>query len=110
MDAKKVVKKAVNVALQPAEIVLGAVNKADRVIHKVTDEPMTAKIRPVPQDYRPVQRKGTQSGHAVTDNSNHTKPLTPAEKQAQAKRPAVGNDADAKKKYGSKSWNNGYTN
>jgi lipoate-protein ligase A len=31
-------------------------------------------------------------------------------KQAEAKRPAVGTDADAKKKYGSKSWNNGYTN
>ena len=34
----------------------------------------------------------------------------PASKMESAKRPAVGADVDAKKKYGSKSWNNGYTN
>ena len=54
--------------------------------------------------------KGTQAGHAVTNNDNHTKPVSPAEKQAQAKRPAVGNDKAAAKEFGSKSWNNGYTN
>jgi hypothetical protein len=54
--------------------------------------------------------KGTQAGHYVTSNSDNTKPLTPAQKQGEAKRPAVGTDADAKKKYGSKSHNNGYTN
>ena len=56
---------------------------------------------------------GTQSGHHVTNNDNHTKPVTAADKQAEAKRPAVGNDkAVAKKvaKDGGTSWNNGYTN
>lgn len=48
--------------------------------------------------------KGTQANHHVTDSNNHTKPSMPT------KRPAVGADKDAKKKYGSSSWNNGYTN
>ena len=47
--------------------------------------------------------QGTQAGHHVTDNKNHTKPAEP-------KRPMVGNDKEFNKKYGSKSWNNGYTN
>ena len=51
-----------------------------------------------------------QPNHYVTTDKNFTKPVSPAKKQAEAKRPAVGTDADAKKKYGSKSWNNGYTN
>lgn len=54
--------------------------------------------------------KGTQSGHAVTSGKSTTKPLTPAEKQANAKRPAVGNDAAVAKKVNGPSWNNGYTN
>ena len=53
--------------------------------------------------------KGTQAGHAVTDSKNNTKPLTPAQKQANAKRPAVGNDKAAAKN-NKNSWNNGYTN
>jgi hypothetical protein len=65
----------------------------------------TTKPKPTP-----TPTKGTQTGHAVTDSKNYTKPLTPAQKQAEAKRPAVGTDADATKKYGSKSHNNGYTN
>jgi hypothetical protein len=44
------------------------------------------------------------------DMAKSTKVTKPADKQAEAKRPAVGTDADAKKKYGSKSHNNGYTN
>ena len=56
------------------------------------------------------KNKGTQAGHTVTDNSNHTKPVTPADKQANAKRPAVGNDKAAAKKANGPSWNNGYTN
>ena len=54
-----------------------------------------------------------QSNHHVTTDKNFTKPVSPAQKQAQAKRPAVGNDkAVAKKvaKSGGTSWNNGYTN
>jgi hypothetical protein len=54
--------------------------------------------------------KGTQAGHAVTDSKNNTKPLTPAQKQAEAKRPAVGNDAAVAKKVQGPSHNNGYTN
>ena len=61
----------------------------------------TSKPKPKP--------KGTQAGHAVTDSKNNTKPLTPAQKQAQAKRPAVGNDKAAAKN-NKNSWNNGYTN
>lgn len=53
---------------------------------------------------------GTQSGHHVTNNNNHTKPVTAADKQAEAKRPAVGNDKSAAKKANGPSWNNGYTN
>ena len=54
--------------------------------------------------------KGTQADHHVTDNNNHTKPVSPAQKQAEAKRPAVGNDKSAAKKANGPSWNNGYTN
>ena len=52
-------------------------------------------------------KQGSQPNHFVTNNNNHTKPASSMES---AKRPAVGADVDAKKKYGSKSWNNGYTN
>jgi hypothetical protein len=53
---------------------------------------------------------GSQPDHHVTDNNNHTKPVTPAQKQAEAKRPMVGTDKSAAKKYGASSHNNGYTN
>jgi len=57
--------------------------------------------------------KGTQADHHVTDNNSHTqtvKPMTPAQKQGEAKRPAVGNDAAVAKKVKGPSHNNGYTN
>jgi len=57
-----------------------------------------------------MHQQGTQAGHAVTDSKNHTKPVSPAQKQAEAKRPAVGNDKSAAKKANGPSWNNGYTN
>jgi hypothetical protein len=38
------------------------------------------------------------------------KPKTPAKPAMPTKRPAVGTDKDAQKKYGSSSWNNGRTN
>ena len=38
------------------------------------------------------------------------KPSLKPDPMATAKRPMVGNDAAFNKKYGSKSWNNGYTN
>ena len=41
--------------------------------------------------------------------STHKPSLKP-DPMATAKRPMVGNDAAFNKKYGSKSWNNGYTN
>jgi len=56
--------------------------------------------------------KGTQTDHHVTDNNSHTqtvKPSVPLPPEG-AKRPMVGTDKPAAKKYGSKSWNNGYTN
>ena len=75
----------------------------------------TAKSTPKPkvtaaQIPEPPKKQGTQDGHAVTSGKNTTKPLTPADKQANAKRPAVGNDAAAAKKANGPSWNNGYTN
>jgi hypothetical protein len=52
-------KKTVNVAIKPAEMVLGAVNKADQAIHKVTDKPIMLKAIPfTPQ--------GSQANHHVT--------------------------------------------
>jgi len=56
--------------------------------------------------------KGTQADHHVTDHTTHTqtvKPSVPLPPEG-AKRPMVGTDKAAAKKYGSKSWNNGYTN
>ena len=56
--------------------------------------------------------KGTQADHHVTDHTTHTqtvKPSVPNPPEG-AKRPMVGTDKPAAKKYGSKSWNNGYTN
>ena len=103
MDAKGVVKKVINTALIPAEKVLQVANSIDKRIHQSTDEAKTIYGQAVP--YK--SNKGTQPDHHVTDNNNHTKP---ASKMESAKRPAVGADVDAKKKYGSKSWNNGYTN
>lgn len=38
------------------------------------------------------------------------KPSLKPDPMATAKRPMVGNDAAFNKKYGNKSWNNGYTN
>lgn len=72
-----------------------------------------SKTTPKPTPTATPKPKGTQSGHAVTSGKSTTKPVSPAQKQAEAKRPAVGNDKSAAKKAakdGSKSWNNGYTN
>ena len=78
---------------------------------KAVDE-KTMKIKPDIKaiDEQTLKIKGTQAGHHVTDNNNHTKPVSAADKQAQAKRPAVGNDKSAAKKANGPSWNNGYTN
>jgi hypothetical protein len=54
-----------------------------------------------------------QPNHHVTTDKNFTKPVSPvspADKQAKAKRPAVGNDKAVAKKVNGPSWNNGYTN
>ena len=48
-----------------------------------------------------------KSTTAKTTKAPVTKPKTPA---MPTKRPAVGADKSAKKKYGKDSWNNGYTN
>ena len=49
--------------------------------------------------------KGTQLGHHVTEPTPRKKSM-----DIPASRPMVGNDKEFNKKYGSKSWNNGYTN
>jgi len=71
---------------------------------------LPGELKKLREQYLKDKAKGTQEGHAVTSGSNTTKPLTPADKQAKAKRPAVGNDKAAAEEFGSKSWNNGYTN
>ena len=49
--------------------------------------------------------KGTQPNHHVTETTPKKNSMgMPAD------RPMVGNDKEMHKKYGSKSWNNGYTN
>jgi uncharacterized membrane protein YebE (DUF533 family) len=92
--------------LVPAGVVAGTIIKAtgldkkyqQQIDQQKKDEALMAKA------------KGTQAGHHVTDNNNHTKPVSAADKQAEAKRPAVGNDKSAAKKANGPSWNNGYTN
>ena len=103
MDAKNIAKKVVNVALKPAEVVLDVVNKADRAIHNITDERQTAygQVKPM------YSNKGTQDGHHVTDGANHTKPVS---MPANSTKPMSKEDMAARKQFGSKSWNNGYTN
>jgi hypothetical protein len=68
------------------------------------------KVTPKPM---PTPTKGTQADHHVTDHTSHTqtvKPMTPAQKQGEAKRPAVGNDKAVAKRVQGPSHNNGYTN
>jgi len=46
----------------------------------------------------------------VVKSTGNAKPMSPADRQANAKRPMVGNDKAVAKKVGKGSWNNGYTN
>jgi hypothetical protein len=46
----------------------------------------------------------------VVKSNGNAKPMSPADRQANAKRPMVGNDKAVAKKVGKGSWNNGYTN
>ena len=52
-------KKTVNVVIRPAEMLLGAANKTDQAIHKITDKPVMGKAMP----FKP---QGSQAGHHVT--------------------------------------------
>jgi hypothetical protein len=94
-------------AIKSGAKILGPAAIGAAIASEVDKNHIQAQVDQYNRDRKP---KGTQAGHTVTDSSNNTKPLTPAQKQGEAKRPAVGTDADAKKKYGSKSHNNGYTN
>jgi hypothetical protein len=79
---------------------------ASKPAAKVTPKPkITAAQMP-----EPLKKQGTQTDHHVTDNNNHTRPISPAQKQEEAKRPAVGNDKAVAKKVKGPSNNNGYTN
>lgn len=66
----------------------------------------------MPMASKPSVKQGTQAGHAVTNSTNHTKVVsTPAQSMpANSTKPMSADDKYARKKYGSKSWNNGYTN
>ena len=66
----------------------------------------------MPMASKPSAKQGTQAGHAVTNNSNHTKVVsTPAKSMpANSTKPMSKEDMAARKQFGSKSWNNGYTN
>jgi hypothetical protein len=68
---------------------------------------LKAQLAKLDAEYKAKSKTGTQPGHAVTTSKNNTKPVAPA---MPTKRPAVGADKSAQKKYGSSSWNNGYTN
>ena len=63
-----------------------------------------------PTGRKPNTRKMTSVPLAKKTPIGTAKPMTPAERQAKAKRPMIGADKSAKKKYGNKSNNNGYTN
>ena len=63
-----------------------------------------------PTGRKPTTRKMTSVPSAKKTPIGTAKPMTPAERQAKAKRPMIGADKSARKKYGSKSNNNGYTN
>ena len=63
-----------------------------------------------PTGRKPNTRKMTSVPSAKKTPIGTAKPMTPAERQAKAKRPMIGADKSARKKYGSKSNNNGYTN
>jgi len=98
-------------AAQRAEIAKKAVSRLEPTIKpKISDLIGSPKSTDIVDRALSPKPKGTQAGHAVTNNDNHTKPISPAQKQAEAKRPAVGTDKSAAKQYGSRSWNNGYTN
>ena len=59
---------------------------------------------------KPTTRKMTSVPSAKKTPIGTAKPMTPAQRQGMAKRPMIGADKSARKKYGSKSNNNGYTN
>ena len=69
---------------------------------------------PTPGIKTPTVRKSPTAQRAVQPKTikvtSPAKPMSPADRQAQAKRPAVGLDRAYKNKYGKTSWNNGYTN
>ena len=55
-------------------------------------------------------KQGTQSGHAVTDNNNHTKTVPSSKMPDNKTKPMSKDDKAARAKYGEDTWNNGYTN
>lgn len=63
----------------------------------------------VPTGAKPTRPVRVGSTPSAKENMPR-KALTPAERQARAPRPMVGNDKMYKNKYGKTSWNNGYTN
>ena len=63
-----------------------------------------------PTGRKPTTRRKTSVPAAKKTPLGTPKPMTPAQRQGMAKRPMIGNDKAANKKYGSKSNNNGYTN
>lgn len=62
---------------------------------------------PTPGIATPAVRKSPMVQPAAKPKATPT--ATP-KKPVEPKRPMVGNDKDFNKKYGDKSWNNGYTN
>ena len=62
---------------------------------------------PTPGIKTPTVRKSSGAQPAATAKAT---PSATYKKPAEPKRPMVGNDKAFNKKYGNKSWNNGYTN
>jgi hypothetical protein len=66
---------------------------------------------PTPGIKGPVVRTSKSAQPAAKPKATPSvKATTTADRAANAPRPAVGADIDARKKFGKKSWNNGYTN
>ena len=71
---------------------------------------LAAQLAKLDAEYKAKYKSGTQSGHAVTNNNNHTKTVPAPKMPDNSKKPMSKDDKAARAKYGKNTWNNGYTN
>ena len=82
----------------------------DAKLKKALEEAATFDQRAIAWGDAQKKKQGTQPNHAVTDNKNHTKPVAEQKMPDNKTKPMSKEDKAARKEFGSKSWNNGYTN